>query len=54
MLFSGINAAPATPPEALCAIGGEPRRKRIEKLVAKAIADTSKVAISADLGQRGA
>src|SRR6266700_6308509 len=54
MLFSGRNAAPAIPPEALCAIGGEPRRKRIEKPVAKAIADISKVAISANLGQRGA
>src|SRR4029077_14162549 len=55
MLFSGIDPpASATLSEEVCAIVGDPRRKRIEKLVAKARADTNKAAISANFGQRGA
>src|SRR5262249_45245114 len=55
MLFSGINApAPAIASDALCVVGGEARRKSIEKLIAKPIADASRAAISTNLGQRGA
>src|SRR6266545_2591755 len=55
MLFSGMDPpASATLSEAFCAIIGDPRRKRIEKLVAKTRADTNKTAISANFGQRGA
>src|SRR5262245_1168132 len=54
MLFSGVGAAaPATPPETLCAIAGHPRRKRIQKPVAKAKANTSEAAISANFGHQG-
>ena len=54
MLFSGIDAtAPATPSGGDCAIVGELRRKKIEKLIAKARADTNKAATSARFCQRG-
>src|SRR5207244_9878022 len=54
MLFSAIGSpTSAAFPEEECATAGEPRRYKTEKLIAKATAETSKIAVSTYLGQPG-
>ena len=57
MLFSGIAAGklvPVVPGETDVIRGVDVRWEKIKKLTTKAIVDTSKATISANLGERGA